>query len=45
MQHVEIPNELINLKRQGKLEQGDQVIFASIKKYMNMSLQKKIKLK
>lgn len=35
MQHVEIPNELINLKRQGKLEQGDQVIFAAIKKYMN----------
>ena len=35
MQHVQIPNELINLKREGKLEQGDQVIFASIKKYMN----------
>ena len=35
MQHVEIPRELINLKKQGKLEQGDQVIFASIKKYMN----------
>lgn len=35
MQHVEIPNELINLKKQGKLEQGDQVIFASIKRYMN----------
>lgn len=35
MQHVEIPNELISLKRQGKLEQGDQVIFAAIKKYMN----------
>lgn len=35
MQHVEIPNELINLKREGKLEQGDQVIFASIKKFMN----------
>lgn len=35
MQHVEIPNELINLKRQGKLEQGDQVVFAAIKKYMN----------
>lgn len=35
MQHVQVPNELINLKREGKLEQGDQVIFASIKKYMN----------
>lgn len=35
MQHVQIPNELIHLKREGKLEQGDQVIFASIKKYMN----------
>lgn len=35
MQHIEIPNELINLKKQGKLEQGDQVIFASIKRYMN----------
>lgn len=37
MQHVEIPNELINLKRQNRLEQGDQVIFAAIKKYMNSS--------
>ena len=35
MQHVQIPNELINLKRECKLEQGDQVIFAAIKKYMN----------
>lgn len=35
MQHIEIPRELINLKCQGKLEQGDQVIFAAIKKYMN----------
>lgn len=28
MQHIEVPHELVNLKRQGKLEQGDQVIFA-----------------
>lgn len=35
MQHIEIPNELINLKSEGKLEQGDQVIFAAIKKFMN----------
>lgn len=34
MQHIEVPHELVNLKRQGKLEQGDQVIFAAIKKYM-----------
>lgn len=34
MQHIEVPHELVNLKRQGKLEQGDQVIFAVIKKYM-----------
>lgn len=35
MQHVQIPNELVNLKRDKKLEQGDQVIFAAVKKYMN----------
>ena len=35
MKHIEIPNELIKLKRDNKLEQGDQVIFAAIKKYMN----------
>lgn len=35
MKHIEIPNELIKLKRENKLEQGDQVIFAAIKKYMN----------
>lgn len=35
MQHVQVPHELVELRKSGKLEQGDQVIYASVKKFMN----------
>lgn len=35
MKHTEVPHQLDNLRLENKLEQGDKVIYAAIRQYMN----------
>lgn len=35
MKHTEVPNEITNLRNQSKLEHGDKIIYATIRRHMN----------
>ena len=35
IKHTEVPNEISNLRTQDRLEHGDKIIYATIRRYMN----------